>query len=150
MIIHSKSKNLIYHLIGAFAVWVSHDIAVFADGVDPTTPSSQITDLLRMHGGALTGPDKLKEHDENRKGNEPSIDRPVLRLKAIVLRDQDHGTAIISNNEIEIYVITLRRTDLQDTSRALSIGGISLMVKDFSESSVTMQSLDKTQQFIIN
>jgi len=150
MMIRPNSKILISHIIGSLALLVINTAPSLADGVDPTTPSSQITDLLMMHGGALTVPSKKEDKNGNESGDEPSIKLPVLRLKAIALRDQDNGTAIISNNNIENYVITLQRSHLQDTSHALSIGGIPMMVKEFSESSVTMQSLDNTQQFIIN
>jgi len=148
MMIRPNAKNLISHIIGVFALLVTNAIPSLADGVDPTAPSSQITDLLMMHGGAISGADK--EENKNEIEDEPSVKRPILRLKAIVLRDQDNGTAIISNNDSENYVITLQRTHLLENSRALSIGGISLMVKEFAEASVTLQSLDNTQQFIVN
>ncbi len=138
--------------MGAFAFLATHAVPSLAESIDPTTPSSQITDLLMMHEGALNVQDKGEDKDKNekRKEDEPSIKRPVLRLKAIVMRDPDNGTAFISNNDVANYVITLQRTQLQSSAQALSIGGISLMVKEFSESSVTMQTLDSTQQFIVN
>lgn len=148
MMIRPNAKNLISHIIGVFALLVTNAIPSLADGDDPTAPSSQITDLLMMHGGAMSNADK--EENKNEIEDEPSVKRPILRLKAIVLRDQDNGTAIISNNDSENYVITLQRTHLLENSRALSIGGISLMVKEFAEASVTLQSLDNTQQFIVN
>jgi len=148
MMIRPNAKNLISNIIGVFALLVTNAVPSLADGVDPTSPSSQITDLLMKHGGALTNPEKAYDKDKNE--DEPSAKRPVLRLKAIVLRDRDYGTAIISHNDTENYVITLQRTHLLDDTHALSIGGVSLLVKEFSESSVTMQSLDNTQQFIIN
>lgn len=150
MMICPISKTMISHLLGVFALLLANVVPSLADDVDPTTPSSQITDLLTMHGGALAVPHNGENKDKSKSEDEPSIMRPVLRLKAIVMRDLDNGTAIISNNDIENYVISLQRSHLQDAAHAWSIGGISLIVKEFSELSVTMQTLDNTQQFIVN
>lgn len=47
-------------------------------------------------------------------------------------------------------VVMLRRMQIDSASNLLCIGGMCLVVKDFSESCVIMQSADTEHQFIIN
>jgi hypothetical protein len=144
MIIESISRILFFHLMGIAAILYVNLSSAVADDADPTTPSAQITERMMVHENRLPSPSVATV------SSAPSLPRPSLRLKAIVLRDPDHGTAIVSCNATETCVVMLQRNKLQSTTNAFHVGGMTLTVKDFSESSVIMQSLDQKQQFLIN
>lgn len=104
-----------------------------SDDADPTAASSQI--MQRM---------KLVE-----KAAQPSIQSHELRLRALVLRDKDNGTALISFRDSNIFLVKLRRADLRSTAYRFDINGTKFFVKDFSAAAIRIQSPDTKQELLI-
>jgi hypothetical protein len=125
----------------ALSCLLANATVAWSDTHDPTTPSSQIADRLAS--------DNDVSHLKPTKDAVTTDDRH-FRLKAIVLRDSDNGTALISAGDSEVYVVKLRRANLQSSTNRVSIRGTNFSVKDFSESCVIMQSLDTDRQLVIN
>jgi len=115
---------------------------VVADHPDPTVPSPQIVKRLELDSESSKG-------QPTQSIVAKKLLLPRLRLKAIVLRDNDHGTALVSNGGSEVYLVKLRRTEINGTQRFI-IGGLSLAVKDFSKSTLIMHNLQTDQHFIVN
>lgn len=107
---------------------------------DPTTPSSQITERL------LSPKPNSSVQDKGEK--KPNLRR--LRIRAMVFRTRDHGTALVSIDDSKSHLIQLRRSSTHDEAHHLNIGGMQLRVVGFSESSITLQKLDTKEQFVIN
>jgi hypothetical protein len=115
----------------------------WADQLDPTKISKQIESLLS--GRAL--PDDSQTTEAT-----PVAERPApfrLQLRGIVLRDQDHGTAIISDNDSPTCMVTLRR-DLHGVSaQQVRLDGRTLVVADFSERSVMLRTEDHSFSILV-
>lgn len=107
--------------------------------LDPTQPSSKLLDVLRPKTEATTA-DPDPEH--------VSLDQK-LKMKAIVLRDTRHGTALVSFDNAQTFVVRLRRSGRVTLPTELSIGGTSITVTDFSAKWITFSHPDLKQPFTI-
>lgn len=111
---------------------------------DPTIPSPQIASRMDTDDAEIALVDPA---------NRNIIDRSApfnLRLKAMVLRDSDNGTAIVELNDSQSYVVTLRR--LQDSSikSQIYLGGKKLDVIDFTDSMIVLRATGDTRQFVVH
>lgn len=114
-----------------------------ADQFDPTKPSLQITERL------ATDKDDVGRQPE-RADESRTLLPGQLRLKAIVLRDSDNGTALVSEGDSVVHVIALRRETLPSTSARLSIGRMHLVLTDFSDLFIVMEAVDTHHKYIID
>jgi hypothetical protein len=94
---------------------------------DPTVPSAQILERL---GGEQPRAVALPATQERQAPLE-------LKLKAIVMSDSDHGTALI---EVEGRRIRLRLSRLEAGLDPVVIQGSTYRVQNFSAHSVTLES----------
>ena len=99
--------------------------ATFAQ--DPTVPSAQILERL---GGEQASAVALPATQERQAP-------PVLKLKAIVMTDSDHGAALI---EVEGRRIRLRLSRPEAGLDTAVIQGSTYRVQNFSARSVTLES----------
>ena len=113
-----------------------------ADGNDPTAPSQQIADLLSAPSSAPAQP----------AGQQPAAQskRPVVRLKAMVLRDRDNGSALITVGDGEPCVVPLSRNPLGVAGYHLAIAGERFLVVDFSKSHVLLRNVDSGMDLVVN
>jgi len=130
-------------LVAAFlSIVVAPTVVAFQP--DPTKPSPLIGDRLRR----LEIADE-QVHAEPATANNDIVVLP-MRLKGIVLSDDNHGTAIIEYNRSDIYRIPLQRTDPNERPKSIAIGGISFSVVGFSASQVVLQCLATDQILRVN
>lgn len=104
---------------------------------DPTIPSSQIMAKLRGNDAPARSPLVAPDHRDA-----GSLE---LTLKGLVLSDADRGTAIIAHKETQFAVVALDRSKAEPTR--VKIGGITLVVADFSATKVTLQTLDGSRSY---
>lgn len=117
---------------------------------DPTVPSSK---MLERMGAALRSSAPASSQLEPRpKAAAPAISSmPDIRLKAMVFRDADHASAILSVDTKSVR-LNLSRTELpgQDgqtthSQMGFSVGGIHYSVEDFSDRAIRLrQSSDNS------
>ena len=120
----------------AVAMLLFGGVNLMAADRDPTEPSSQITERLSL------------AEKSDRPAN-ASDDLKQLRLKAIVLRDHDSGTALIALGKAETHVIRVRRSEMGSRPTELSLRGIRFRLQDFSNSSLTLRRVDSGQVLIV-
>lgn len=128
----------------SLATWLllTHATCSWAETADPTTPSASIAERLRPEKEIAPKLQPLVD-----AGSKPAP--PIhLRLKGIVLRDKDNGTAILSLGSKEYYSITLRRAGADSETVVLQLDDKRLALKDFSESCVILQCIDTDEQYI--
>ena len=117
--------------------------SVSAESQDPTSPSPQITALLGNTSSLVSVKPEIKgEANVNSKALQ-------LTLRALVLRDLDHGTAIIGVNGRSARVIPLRREQLDVRSSRIKLGEAIFVLTDFSDSVVVLQSLDGSRKLTL-
>jgi len=110
---------------------------------DPTAPSARILERLGATVRNTSVPASLAE---KRLGEAPSATKiPEIRLKAIVFRDADHGSAILAVNGRNI-TLKLSRSQGAQAADALSRSpngftqdGIHFALEDFSEDSIKLR-----------
>ena len=106
--------------------------ATFAQ--DPTVPSAQI--LERLGRGQPTSLVALPSTSIQERQTPP-----VLKLKAMVMTDSDHGTALI---EVEGRRLRLRLSRTEREPDSLVVQGSTYRVQNFSARSVTLESHGQT------
>lgn len=117
-------------LICFFAITVFN--ATFAQ--DPTVPSAQILERLgREQPTSLVALPSTPIQERK----EP----PLLKLKAIVMTDSDHGTALI---EVDGRRVRLRLSRTEAGVDCLVVQGSPYRVQDFSARSVVLESQGQT------
>ena len=109
---------------------------------DPTVPSSQISERLKLQRKSNSN---AKDDDEKEK-----LTPHQLRLKAIVLRDKDNGTALLSDGGSRKFVVKLRRPSRSNLTNHVNIFGFDLVIKEFDKSEIVFQDLKTNEQFVIN
>jgi len=109
---------------------------------DPTAPSSKILERL---GATMRNPSAAPVEDASRVEATPAAKIPEIRLKAIVLRDADDGSALLAVNGRSI-TLKLSRPQGSNPAEASSRspsgftqGGIYFTVEDFSEDSIKLR-----------
>ncbi len=107
-----------------------------ARGQDPTVPSPKIIERLRE---STTTPAATRQASAEVK---PQPSKISIRLKAIVLADPDHGSAIL---EVEGRRLSLQldRLHLNQTTR-IKLDEEELWVEDFSTHMIQLRSQDRT------
>ena len=115
---------------------------VLADENDPTAPSPQIAELLAADATVPAA------SDHQQSG--PQRVMPSVKLKAMVLRDSNHGSALISVAGSEPCLVPLSRNPLGVTGFSLAIGGERFLVVDFSRSHVLLRSADTGVDLVVN
>ncbi|MCA9216162.1 MAG: hypothetical protein KDB27_24005 [Planctomycetales bacterium] len=109
------------------------------DASDPTIPSKAITERLQT-----TATSSLAQHVENKLLTVP------LQIKAIILKDRDHGTALLSDGDSKLIVVKLRRSSLGTWRARFAVHGSEYEIRDFSESAIVVYSLTTKRMFTIN
>ncbi len=99
---------------------------------DPTVPSAQI--LAKLGGESVTS-SVLPASAQERQSP------PVLKLRALVMTDGDHGTALI---EVEGRRIRLQLSRPEASSDRVTIQGSTYRVQEFSARSVLLESRGQT------
>jgi len=110
---------------------------------DPTAPGEALARLLTSAAGAA--PDEAAE-------SVPVADAPSprdLRLKGLVIRDADHGTALLSINGGRSYVVSLHRRSLETAPYRITVGDVEFTVVDFDHSSVTLQDSQTGRRYFV-
>ena len=106
---------------------------------DPTTPSRQITE--RIDNQAPVSP-------------RASIVQPkvrILRIRAIVFRDIDHGMALVSGDDQKTkFFVQLRRSNGKVDRQIVVIEGKRFMVESFSETSIVLRNVGSNRTMTIN
>lgn len=120
----------------AVGMLVLSSVGVLAEGLDPTEPSSQITERLSIV-------------DKSESPTDAFAFLKQLRLKAIVLRDRDNGSALMAMGKAETYLLPVRRAEIGSAQAGLSIRGIRFLLEDFSRSSITLRRVDSDQVLIV-
>ena len=120
----------------AVAMLLFSGVNLMAEDRDPTEPSSQITERLSLAEKSDRPADELDGLKQ-------------LRLKAIVLRDHDNGTALISLGNAESHVLRVRRSEIVSRPTELSLRGMRFRLQDFSNSSITLRRVDSDQVLIV-
>ncbi|MCC6512195.1 MAG: hypothetical protein IT423_24065 [Pirellulaceae bacterium] len=116
---------------------------------DPTVPSPAIKQLLANTVPTVAAPDPKSsdaQPSNTKSSNAKSSGSNAmasLRLRAIVLSDIDHGSAIVELGERR-YFVPLRRDKLADSRNGISIDGQTFRVIDFTASSVVIDHGDQT------
>lgn len=114
-----------------------------AEQLDPTKISQQIESLLV----ARAMPDDLQTTKAAPVAERPAPFRPQLR--GLVLRDQDHGTALISNENSRVSVVTLRRDRNGVYADKVTLDERTFVVADFSESSVILRAENGSSTILV-
>ena len=117
-----------------------------AEGIeqlDPTKPSSEIESLLAAeHPITNTQPKPAR-----RETNPVTSFQP--RLRGMVLRDSDHGTALISISNSQTQWVPLRRVQPNSPGNKVTLAGANFVVINFTESAIVLQSTDGSRQYVI-
>ena len=109
---------------------------------DPTVPSARLLERLKA---SLPSASSTSVKTEPRNRGVGLATAPDMRLKALVLGDADHASAILSVNGKSISLNLSRdklRGQFGETAEAamgFRIGGISYVVEDFSEHSILLR-----------
>lgn len=106
---------------------------------DPTTPSRQITERINNQApgspGALIVQPKL----------------PLLRIRAMVFRDIDHGMALVSAEDQKAkFFVQLRRSNGKVKRQIVVIEGARFEVESFSETSIVLRNVGSNRTMTIN
>ncbi len=127
-----------------FLMTLTTDQVGFADQTDPTQASDVITGLLTRFNQMPEVPPSIVVPDA-----EPPYAFPEIRLQAMVLRDPDHGSALISfGNESRIFV-PLRRSTADTAAQRFTIDNVTLVLEDFSPHTILMRRLDTNEPIFI-
>ena len=105
-------------------------------GGDPTVPSPQIAELLAAPS-AIAPPVAAAQVEVS--------STPDLRLLGIVLRNADHGTAIISAGGLARYTVTLRRNEQSSEPQMLDVGGALFVIESFGPDGILLRSVRNEQ-----
>ena len=124
---------------GLFAVLILYGNVLYAD--DPTTPSSKLLERIRPEPAVTTA--SVDSESENTRLLQQ------LKMKAMVLRDADNGTALVSLGKAQTYTVRLRRMGRSTQATRLDIGSHRIAVQEFSSTSITFIHLDAKQQFTV-
>ncbi|MFC1758712.1 hypothetical protein ACFL2H_08080 [Planctomycetota bacterium] len=131
--LNPKSWSVVFASCFLFA----NAMADWSSAADPTTPSPQIAKRLELNAKP-TSPDV------------ELVDVNQFRLKAMVLRDSNNGTALISVENSHAFVLRLRRSELRSARTRFTIRGLHFVVKDFSRSAILLHRVDTNEQFIVH
>jgi hypothetical protein len=141
MINHTVSIVRLNRLIMTSLGLIFGAMAAPLNASDPTVPSPQIKSQLE---NASLSKNLLPEGPATSRANPFA-----LTLKGLVLRDDDHGTAIIALNETHVCVVSLQRDRLNAGQTLAKLGETIFSVTGFSDSTIRLQSLDGQQQFLV-
>jgi hypothetical protein len=107
---------------------------VFAQ--DPTVPSAQI--LERLQAGQTTPAVTLHTSRPTAEERLP----PVLKLKAMVMTDSDHGTALIEVDGRRVRVrLSRSTTDKSEASSEIGIDGLVIQGSTYHVQSFSVRSI---------
>jgi hypothetical protein len=121
---------------------------------DPTAPSSQ---MLERIGATKRSTAPPVAQPENRSLEvTPAVAQPTdIRIKAIVLSDDDNGSAILTANGRTISIKLSRaklRLSANEASRSqigFTLGNVTFIVEDFSENSIRLRLSSDNSVLII-
>lgn len=115
-----------------------------ADEADPTAPSPQISALL---DGAHSVPTALEVTKQLATSN---VELPKLRIKAMVLRDKEHGSALIAVGEDEIRMLPLGPTSPTTPAYQLKLGEAFFQIEHFTSTSIHLRHLHSPAVVIVH
>ncbi len=117
------------------------------NAADPTQLSPQITELLNQ----LQPPAVPAAEDSSKDADEKEKEEPFLvRLKGIVMRDAEHGSALLAIDKDQYIRVPLKRANARDEPYQLSLNGMNYEIESFSSSSLKLKNMNNGQVLIIN
>lgn len=119
---------------------------------DPTQMSPQISELLEKLKPASspnTAPDGLNAAGGQIKERAQSAVVPI-RLKGMILRDSEHGTAILEVAEGKYIRVPLQRGNARTEPHPLSLDGQLFEIQSFNPVSLTLKNIESGQLRIIH
>ncbi len=119
---------------------------------DPTQISPQISELLeklKLESSPTIAPDGLNSAGgQSKKGAHTAV--APIRLKGMILRDSEHGTAILEVAEGKYVRVPLQRGNARTEPHPLSLDGQLFEIQSFNPVSLTLKNIESGQLRIIH
>jgi len=114
---------------------------------DPTQISPQISELLEKLKPA-SSPNIAPDAGQRIEGAQSAV--VPIRLKGIILRDSEHGTAILEVAEETYIRVPLQRGNARTEPHQLSLDGQLFEIQSFNPVSLTLKNIESGQLRIIH